>query len=131
MTSEDRENFWRFWSAYFKPLGIEPYLEEVDIQTKTRPATEFSGHVQKGIHGRGKQIQVGTVCEALVGVNTNTYLEKWRQPLHQPGSNENYILPLQHMLKGLENKEPPRVKKLAVHPDFSDWICKWGHRKVR
>ena len=34
-TSENREKFWRFWRAYCKPLGIEPYLEEVDFQTKT------------------------------------------------------------------------------------------------
>ena len=33
------------------------------------------------------------------------------------------------MLKGFENKYPPQVNKLAVHPDFPEWLCKWGHRK--
>ena len=33
------------------------------------------------------------------------------------------------MLKGFENKDPPRVKKLAVHPDLPEWLCTWGHRK--
>ena len=33
------------------------------------------------------------------------------------------------MLKGFENKDPPQVNKLAVHPEFPDWLCKWGHRK--
>ena len=33
------------------------------------------------------------------------------------------------MLKGFENKDPPRVKKLYVHPDLTEWLCKWRHRK--
>ena len=33
------------------------------------------------------------------------------------------------MLKGFEKKDPPRVKKLAVHPDIPEWLWKWGHRK--
>ena len=33
------------------------------------------------------------------------------------------------MLKGFENKDPPRVKKLAVHTNLPDWICKLVHRK--
>ena len=35
------------------------------------------------------------------------------------------------MLKGFENKDPPQVKKLAVYPEFPDWLCKWGNRKGR
>ena len=66
---------------------------------------------------------------ALGGVNANIALDTRQQPLHQPGSNNKYILPLQHILKGFEKKYPPRVKKLAVHPDLTDWRCKWGHRK--
>ena len=53
-TSKNREKFWRFWRAYFKPVGIYPYLEEVYLQTKTRVATVFSGRVCKGSHSRGK-----------------------------------------------------------------------------
>ena len=104
--------------AYCKPFVIDPYLEEVDFQTKTRVATVFSGRVRKGSHGRGKQLQVGTVRAALGGVNANISLETGLQPLHQPGSNNKYILPLQHMLKVFENKGPPQVNKLAVHPYF-------------
>ena len=84
--------------------------------------------MQKGSHGRGKQVKVGTVRAALGGVNTKIDMDTGRQLLHQPGSNNKYILPLQHMLKGFENKDPLRVKKLAVHPDFPDWLCIWGNR---
>ena len=126
---ENREKFWRFWRAYCKPLGIDLYLEEVDFQTKTRVTTGFAGRVQKGGHGRGKQVQVGTVRAALGGVNANIDLDTGQQPLHQPVSNNKSILSLQHMLKGFENKDPPTVKKIAVHPDLPDWLCKWGHRK--
>ena len=126
---DNREKFWRFWRAYCKPLLIDPYLEEVDFQTKTRFATGFAGRVRKVSHVRGKQVQVGTVRAALGGVNTKIVLDIWIQPLHQPGSNNKYILPLQHMLKGFENKDPPQVKKLGVYPDLPDLLCKWGHRK--
>ena len=86
--------------------------------------------MRKDSHGREKQVQVGTVYAALGGVNANIApLDAGREPLHQPGSNDKYILPLQHMLKEFEKKDPPRVKKLAVYLDLPDWMCKWGHRK--
>ena len=126
---DNRETFWELWRTYCKPLGIDPCLEEVDFQTKTRVATGFSGRVPKGSHGRGKQVQVVTVRASLVGVNANISLDTGQQPLYQPGSNNKYILPLQHMLKGFENKYPPQVKKSLVHPEFPDWLCKLIHNK--
>ena len=128
-TLGDRKNFLGFWRAYFKPLRIDPYLEEVDFQTKTRVATGFAGRVRKGSHGLEKQVQVGTVCAALRGINMKISLDTGRQPLHQPWSNDKYILPLQHMSKGFENKDPPQVKNIAVHSDLPDWLQKWVHRK--
>ena len=35
------------------------------------------------------------------------------------------------MLKGFENKDPQRLKELALHPEFPDWMWKWGHMKGR
>ena len=121
-TSEIRETFWRFWCAYCKPLVIDPYLEEVNFQTKTRVATGFAGRVPKVSHGPGKQVQVGTVRAAIRGVNAKISLDTGQKPLHQPGSNDRYILPLQYMLKGFENKDLPLLKKLAVHNDLPDWM---------
>ena len=80
-------------------------------------------------HVRGKQVQVGTVRAELGGVNAKISLRTGQQTLHQPGSNDKYILLLQHMLKEFENKDPPLVKKLAVNTDLPDWLCKWGNRK--
>ena len=85
--------------------------------------------MQKLSHGREKQVKVETVRAALGGVNAKIVLDTGRQPLHQPGSNDKYIIPLQHMLKGFKNKYPQQVKKLAVHPIFLGWLCKWEHRK--
>ena len=128
-TLANRGKLWRFWCAYCKPLGIDPYLEKVNFQTKTRVATGSVGLVLKGSHGHEKQVQVVTVLAELVGVKANIALDTGQQPLHQPGANDKYILPLQHMLKTFENKDPPRINKLAFHPDLLDWLCKWGHSK--
>ena len=81
----NREEFWRFWHAYCKPLIIEPYLEEVDLQTKTRVAIGFIDRVQKVSHGREKQVQVEKVRAALRCVNTNIALDTGQQPLHKLG----------------------------------------------
>ena len=67
--------FWMFWRAYCNPLGIDPYLEEVDFQTKTRVATGFEGRVRKGSHSCGKQVQFGTVHTALRGVKADIALD--------------------------------------------------------
>ena len=55
---------------------------------------------------RKVSLQVGTVRAELRSVNAKIDLDKGQQPLHQPGSNNKYILPLQHMLKRFENKNP-------------------------
>ena len=99
----NREKLWKFWRAYYKPFGIDPNLEEVDFQNKTRVATVFAGRVKKN-HSRGKQVKVLTVCATLGGVNAKISLETGRQPFHQPGSNNKNNLPLQHMLKGFKKK---------------------------
>ena len=104
-------------------------MEEVNFQIKTRSVTGFAGRVQKSSHSRGKQVQVGTVSASLRGVNTKIDLDTGQQPLHEPGSNDKYIIPIEHIIKRFENKDPPRVKKLEVHPDFPDWLFKWAHRK--
>ena len=101
MTSVNREKFLGFWRAYCKPLGIYSYLEEVDFQTKTTVATGFAGRVRKGSNSRGKQVQVRTVREALGGVNATITLDTGRQPIHQPGSNDKYILLIQHKIHQL------------------------------
>ena len=44
-------------------------------------------------------------------------------------SKDKYILPLQHMFKGFEKKDPPKLNNLGTHHDFPDWLWKWGHMK--
>ena len=96
------------FGGYGVPISNHPELTHTwrksTSKPKTRVATEFAGLVRKGSRFRGKQVQVGTVRAALGGVNANIVLDTGRQPLHQPGSNYKYILPLQHMLKGFEKK---------------------------
>ena len=75
------------------------------------------------------QVHFRTVHATLGGINTKIALDIGRQPLHHHGSNEKYILRLQHMLKGFEKKDPQRLKKLVVHLDLPGYLRKWGHRK--
>ena len=53
-TSANRETFWKFWRSYCKPLGIDPYLEKANFQTKTRFVTGLAGRVRNCTHSRGK-----------------------------------------------------------------------------
>ena len=128
-TSEIREKFWRHWCDYCGPIGIDPYLDEESFQDTIRTATGFAGRVRKGRYGHGRQVQTGSVRAALGGVNATIALDTGRRPLHEKGAVEKYVLPIQHMLKGFEREDPPTVKKLAIHPDLPDWLCKWGHRR--
>ena len=123
-TSEIRERFWRHWCNYCGPLRIDPYLDEESFQEKIRTAT---GRVRKSRYGHGRQVKTGSVRAALVGVNAKISLDTGCQPLHEDGAIEKYVFPIQHMLKGFEREDPPIVKKLAIHPDFPDWLCNWGN----
>ena len=92
-------------------------------------ATGFSGRLQKFSHGRGNQVHIVTVRAALRGFNANLALDTGRQTLHQPGSNNKYILPLQYIIKEFKNIDPPQIKNLVVHTNFMDWLYKWVHSK--
>ena len=54
----------------------------------------------------------------------------WTQgnnPFTNMGQTKNISYRSNTCSKGLKKKT--RHKKLAVHPELLDWLCKWGHRK--
>ena len=101
-------------------------MDECDFRTVARVATMFGGRLRKG--RRGKAVSAGTVRAGLGGVNTTIALDTGRQPIHQQ-DGKHYIKPVQHMLAGFKNFDPPTEKKLACHPDLPSFACAWAHRK--
>ena len=58
----------------------------------------------------------------------------WTQgnnPFTNPGQTTNTSYPSNTCAKGLKKKYPPQLKKLAVHSEYSECLCKWKHRKGR
>ena len=54
-------------------------------------------------------------------------MDRGEQPLKQD-DGEHYIKPVQHMLAGFKNFDPPTEKKLACHPDLPAFACVNGYK---
>ena len=85
----------------------------------------FAGRLRKG--KRGKPVGTGHVRAGLGGVGTTIAMDTGRQPFHQV-DGQHYIKPIQHMLAGFKNFDPPTEKKLACHPDLLYFAYMFGNR---
>ncbi len=56
-------------------------------------------------------------------------LDTGKQPLKQQ-DREHCLKPIQHMMAGFKNYDPPTEKKLACHPDLPDFACTNAYRGI-
>jgi len=99
-------------------------LDGVPFTTIARISTGFGGRLRKG--KRGRPVGTGSIRAGLGGVYTQISLDRGKRPLHQQ-NGEHYVTPVQHMLAGFANFDPPVEKKLAVGPDVPQFAVRWAH----
>ncbi len=124
-TTENRQTHWKNWTAYVRPLGLDPYLQGVRYTTRVRVLTGFAARVRHGYYGRGKRVAVGTVIGALMAVGHEIALACGDNPTNVMNSDK--LLPhLSQIYDGWRKEDPPTTKQLPVEADVPELLANRG-----
>lgn len=106
-------------------MGVDPYLQDTPFTIQVRLLTGFAARVRTGYYGRGKQIQAGSVSNAITAIDQAIALATNTNPTKVVGSD--HLIPrLQQMLDGFHKADPPTTKQLPVEADVTEYLVKLG-----
>ena len=97
------------WCAYVKPLGVDPYLQQVPYQQRVQCLTGFAAQTQTGYYGKGQQVQSSTVTSAITAIGQTIAMACNDNPTKVLGS-ERFIPAIQIMIDGYTKADPPTNK---------------------
>jgi hypothetical protein len=87
-TTKNWQTHWANWTAYVRPLELDPYLQGVRYTTKLHVLTGFAARVRHGYYGRGKCAAAGTVVGALTAIGQEIALACGHNPTKVMGSDK-------------------------------------------
>ena len=111
-TASERQNFWRRWKEYVRPIGVDPYLRNEEFGTIVRATTGFAGRVRAGHLGRGHTVTCPRVQTAVRAIGQTCELDLGYNPLHM--APDRYLKPLELMFAGFRRADPPPVPEIAI-----------------
>jgi hypothetical protein len=91
-----------------------PSLSDAPELVKTSILLGFAGRVRSGAYGRGAQIKVSSVADALSAISQTLGMANEPSPVYKNGSDQTYILPIERMMEGFRREDPPAIPQLAV-----------------
>ena len=107
-----REKYWTHWRAYTKLFKKDPYLTSCTNVQQIIIVTAFAAQVRSGYYGKGKQVTVQTVTQALSAITKTCELVGEPSPVLQ--TEKTYKVPVGWMVEGLRREDPPSTPQLAV-----------------
>ena len=117
VTTEAWDKVWSKWAAYYKYLGVHPYLDRCNFNTITQVATMCRSRIRKGY-----PVDTGSVRAGVGGINTTIALDTGRQPLHQH-DGKHYIKTIQHMLTGFKKLTLRQRRSLSATQTCQNLQC--------
>ena len=111
-TASTREKYWACWRRYCSTWKEDPYLQDAPDLTRTIILTAFAARVRSGFYGRGNEIKVPSVADALASVAKTIELAGKQSPIHR--APDTYTVPIQRCLEGMRRSDPPSIPQLAV-----------------
>ena len=111
-TAKTRQKYWHHWKTYVGQWKQDCFLENNTEIERGIILTAFAARVRSGFYGRGTQVKVPTVQEALAAISKTAELAGKPSPVYK--YEENYILPVQRCIEGMRRNDPPSIPQLAV-----------------
>ena len=111
-TAKGHSKYWGHWAKYASICGTDPFLKNVPAIERDIVLTAFAARVRSGIYGRGSQIKISGVTDALASISKTIQLAGEPSPLYR--AENTYHLPLQRLVEGFRREDPPSVPQLAV-----------------
>ena len=124
-SAKTRATHWRRWRGHCQALGVDPYLQRTDFETRCRTMHSFAAAVREGRLSGGGKVRAGTVSQALSAVNTTIALAIDEQPFKVKGSN-SFIPLLAQTLNGWDKQDPGVKKKMPVEADVPELLVDVG-----
>jgi hypothetical protein len=120
-TAQNWKTRWNNRTEYVKPMGLDPYLQEIPYTEHVCVLTGFAAQVQQGGFGQGQRIQAGTVTCTITAIGQAITLACGNNPTKISGSKK--LLPqLQQTFDGWQKEDPPTLKKLPVEADVPEYL---------
>ena len=111
-TTSDRQKYWRHWCRYTALFKYDPFLSTAPPTDKDCIICAFGANVRTGVYGRGAQVKVQTVTDALSAISTTIQLASQRSPVYR--EDQKYTLAIERMVEGFRREDPPSIPQLAV-----------------
>ena len=110
--TKTREKYWSYWTTYTKLFGKSPFLTDCTKVEQIIIVTAFAARVRRGYYGKGKQVTVQTVTQALSAISKTCELAGESSPVLQ--TEKTYKVPVGRLVEGFRREDPPATPQLAV-----------------
>ena len=111
-TTQTREKYWQKWCLYAKSVKVDPLLQSTHPLIRDLVLTAFAARVRTGFYGKGRQIRVQGVTDALSAVSKTIELAGLKSPIYR--AYNKYNLPIERCIEGWRRQDPPSVPQLAL-----------------
>ena len=91
---------------------MDPFLRQGSELEQSIIITGFASRVRTGFYGRGNQVKVQSVSEALAAISKTIELAGEQSPLYK--SHNIYKLPIERLIEGYRREDPPAIPQLAL-----------------
>ena len=122
--TKDQEKYLKAWQLYSATCNIDPFVQGCDQFYTIIVVTPFSALSRQGYYGKGVQIKIPTVAKALSAITTSIHLVRKSCPFKT--TEDDYILPVKRLTKGLWNNDPPPIPQLALPISVPNECCARG-----
>ena len=126
-----RKKYWRHWCKYSKGCGVNPFLRSVGGLKRDTIVGSYASRVRRGCYGKGTQIKVQTVMDALLSISKTIELVGECSPrnLQGPKRTNKYKGTLTNDQRFSKGRFPARasVSCTAISSKLIFWcsIQKW------
>ena len=110
--TKTREKYWNHWRAYTKLFNKDPFLTNCTKTEQIIITTAFAARVRSGFYGKGKQVTVQTVTQALSAISKTCELVGEPSPILQ--TEKTYKVPVAWLVEGFRREDPPSTPQLAI-----------------
>ena len=106
-TQKVRLRFWTHWVHFTtQRLQVDPFLTNLPTDHQIPILQGFARFVREGHAGRGHQVRVGSVQDALCAIGKTFEQAGLPNPLHRPNSGERYWTPLDQQIHSYKREDP-------------------------
>ena len=90
-TTRDRQKYWRYWCFYAVLCRCDPFLGNISALERDIIAIAFAVSTRSDIFGRGTQIRVSGVTDALAAIFMSIDLAGSPSPLYEADQSTSSV----------------------------------------